>query len=75
MERWPAILLLLLAALLWGCGSGHDARVMAELDRADSLLLTSDTAAHSAAMIFQCSMPAKRKNSVEITTTPTCPQQ
>ena len=46
MKRWSVILLLLLAVLLWGCGGGHDARVMAELDRADSLLLTSDAALH-----------------------------
>ena len=39
-----------LAVLLWGCGGGHDARVTAELDHADSLLRTSDTAAHSAAL-------------------------
>ena len=38
------------SALLWGCGGGHDARVTAVLDRADSLLRTSDTAAHSAAL-------------------------
>ena len=41
MKRWPVILLLFFAALLVGCGGSHDARVMAELDRADSLLLTS----------------------------------
>ena len=45
-----SVFVLLLAALLWGCGGGHDARVTAELDRADSLLRTSDTAAHSAAL-------------------------
>ena len=39
-----------LVALLWGCGGGHDARITAVLDRADSLLRTSDTAAHSAAL-------------------------
>ena len=50
MKRWSVILLLFFAALLWGCGGGHDARVTAELDRADSLLRTSDTAAHSAAL-------------------------
>lgn len=52
MKRWPGILiaLSLLAALLWGCGGSHDARVTAVLDRADSLLRTSDTAAHSAAL-------------------------
>ena len=50
MKRWPGILLLFFAALLVGCGGSHDARVMAELDRADSLLRTSDTAAHSAAL-------------------------
>ena len=52
MKRLPGILitLSLLTALLVGCGSGHDARVTAELDRADSLLRTSDTAAHSAAL-------------------------
>ena len=50
MKRWPGILLLFFAALLVGCGGRHDARVTAELDRADSLLLTSDTAAHSAAL-------------------------
>ncbi|MBQ5465966.1 MAG: hypothetical protein IIT60_01815, partial [Muribaculaceae bacterium] len=43
-------LLSLFAALLVGCGGRHDARVMAELDRADSLLRTSDTAAHSVAL-------------------------
>ncbi len=43
-------MLSLLAALLVGCGGSHDARVTAELDRADSLLRTSDTAAHSAAL-------------------------
>ena len=41
-----SVLVLLLAALLWGCGGGHDARVTAVLDRADSLLLTSDAALH-----------------------------
>ena len=50
MKRWPGILLLFFAALLVGCGRSHDARVTAELDRADSLLLTSDTAAHRAAL-------------------------
>ena len=50
MKRWSGILLLFFAALLWGCGGGHDARVTAELDRADSLLRTSDTAAHAAAL-------------------------
>ena len=51
MKRLVHILLMsVVAALLVGCGGGHDARVMAELDRADSLLLTSDTAAHSAAL-------------------------
>ena len=52
MKRLPGILiaLSLLTALLVGCGSGHDARVTAELDRADSLLRTSDTAAHSTAL-------------------------
>ena len=50
MKRWPVILLLLFTALLVGCGGSHDARVTAELDRADSLLRTSDTAAHSAAL-------------------------
>ena len=50
MKRDRVILLLFFAALLWGCGGSHDARVMAELDRADSLLRTSDTAAHSAAL-------------------------
>ncbi len=43
-------MLLFFAALLVGCGGSHDARIMAELDRADSLLHTSDTAAHSAAL-------------------------
>ena len=38
------------SALLWSCGGGHDARVSAVLDHADSLLRTSDTAAHSAAL-------------------------
>ena len=33
-----------------GCGGSHDARITAVLDRADSLLRTSDTAAHSAAL-------------------------
>jgi hypothetical protein len=50
MKRWPGILLLFFAALLVGCGGSHDARITAELDRADSLLRTSDTAAHSAAL-------------------------
>ena len=51
MKRLVHILLMsIVAALLWGCGGSHDARVMAELDRADSLLRTSDTAAHSAAL-------------------------
>lgn len=39
-------MLLFFAALLWGCGGSHDARIMAELDRADSLLRTSDAAMH-----------------------------
>ena len=50
MNRLVHILLLFFAALLVGCGGSHDARVTAELDRADSLLRTSDTAAHSAAL-------------------------
>ena len=53
MKRLSVIsltLLSLLTALLVGCGGSHDARVTAELDRADSLLRTSDTAAHSAAL-------------------------
>ena len=50
MKRWPGILLLFFAALLVGCEGSHDARVTAELDRADSLLRTSDTAAHAAAL-------------------------
>jgi hypothetical protein len=53
MKRLSVIsltLLSLLAALLVGCGGSHDVRIMAELDRADSLLLTADTAAHSAAL-------------------------
>ena len=53
MKRLSVIsltLLSLLTALLVGCGGGHDARITAELDRADSLLRTSDTAAHSAAL-------------------------
>ncbi|MBO4814377.1 MAG: hypothetical protein J5523_05405 [Muribaculaceae bacterium] len=50
MKRWSGILLLLFATLLWGCGGSHDARIVAVLDRADSLLRTSDTAAHSAAL-------------------------
>ena len=51
MNRLVHILLMsIVAALLWSCGGGHDARVTAELDRADSLLRTSDTAAHSAAL-------------------------
>ena len=41
-----SVFVLLLAALLWGCGGGHDARITAVLDRADSLLLTSDAALH-----------------------------
>ncbi len=44
MKRLSVIsltLLSLLAALLVGCGGSHDARVMAELDRTDSLLRTS----------------------------------
>ena len=43
-------MLLFFAALLVGCGGSHDALITAELDRADSLLLTSDTAAHRAAL-------------------------
>ncbi len=53
MKRLSVIsltLLSLFAALLVGCGGSHDARVTAELDCADSLLRTSDTAAHSAAL-------------------------
>ena len=51
MKRLVHILLMsVLVALLWGCGGSHDARITAELDRADSLLRTSDTAAHSAAL-------------------------
>ena len=50
MKRWPGILLLFFTALLVGCGGSHDALITAELDRADSLLLTADTAAHSAAL-------------------------
>ena len=48
MKRLSVILLLIpvFAALLWGCGGRHDARVMAVLDRADSLLLISDPALH-----------------------------
>ena len=46
MKRWPGILLLLFATLLWGCGGSHDARIVAVLDRADSLLRTSDAALH-----------------------------
>ena len=47
MNRLVHILLVsVLAALLWGCEGGHDARVMAVLDRADSLLRTSDAALH-----------------------------
>ncbi len=49
MKLWKAVLFLLVMALA-GCGGSHDARVTAELDRADSLLRTSDTAAHSAAL-------------------------
>ena len=49
MKLWKAVLFLLVMALA-GCGGSHDARVTAELDRADSLLLTSDTAAHRAAL-------------------------
>ena len=41
-----SVFVLLLAALLWGCGGGHDARITAVLDRADSLLLTSNAALH-----------------------------
>ena len=44
------VLAIFFAVLLVGCGGSHDARVTAELDRADSLLRTSDTAAHSAAL-------------------------
>ncbi len=52
MKRLPGILiaLSLLTALFVGCEGSHDARATAELDRADSLLCTSDTAAHSAAL-------------------------
>ena len=52
MKHLPVILIAfsLFTALLVGCGGSHDARVTAELDRADSLLRTSDTAAHSAAL-------------------------
>ena len=49
MKLWKAVLFLLVMALA-GCGGSHDARVTAELDRADSLLLTSDTTAHRAAL-------------------------
>ena len=45
-----SVFVLLFSALLWSCGGGHDARVSAVLDHADSLLRTSDTAAHSAAL-------------------------
>ena len=41
-----SVFALLFSALLWGCGGGHDARVTAELDHADSLLRTSDAALH-----------------------------
>ena len=44
------VLAIFFAVLLVGCGGSHDARVTAELDRADSLLRTSDTAAHAAAL-------------------------
>ena len=44
------VLAIFFAVLLVGCGGSHDARITAELDRADSLLRTSDTAAHSAAL-------------------------
>ena len=50
MKLWKAVLFLLVMPQLAGCGGGHDARVTAELDRADSLLLTSDTAAHRAVL-------------------------
>ena len=50
MKRDRVILLLFFAALLVGCGGSYDARITAELDRADSLLRTCDTAAHSAAL-------------------------
>lgn len=46
--RVPGIttILLFFASLLWGCGGGHDTRVTAVLDRADSLLPTSDPVMH-----------------------------
>lgn len=46
--RVPGIttILLFFASLLWSCGGSHDARIVAVLDRADSLLLTSDPALH-----------------------------
>ncbi len=52
MKHLPVILIAfsLLTALLVGCGGSHDARITAELDCADSLLRTSDTAAHAAAL-------------------------
>ena len=46
MKHWPGILLLLFAALLWSCGGSHDVRITAVLDRADSLLRTSDPVMH-----------------------------
>ena len=45
-----SVFALFFSALVWGCGGGHDAHITAVLDSADSLLRTSDTAAHSAAL-------------------------
>ena len=41
-----SVFALFIITLLWSCGGSHDARIVAVLDRADSLLLTSDPALH-----------------------------
>ena len=41
-----SVFALLFTTLLWGCGGSHDARIVAVLDRADSLLLISNPALH-----------------------------
>ena len=38
-------------------------------------IFKSGTNAHKQASIFQCPIPTKRKNMVDKSTTPTCPQQ
>ena len=41
-----SVFALFITTLLWSCGGSHDARIVAVLDRADSLLLISDPALH-----------------------------